>query len=484
MPRDATHQLGSYDGGLESDERLRLVGDSDERVHAQQVFDNDVDRSGTNHSFSLKDFDIGRPIGKGHFGRVYLARLKAPADPFVLALKCLAKNEISSKGVQKQFPKVIGRSEAQQIMQQLRHPNIVHFYGWFHDSLRIFLMMEFVGQGEVYKHLRKSGRFSERRSSQYIRQVGNGLAYLHANDVIHRDIKPENLFLGQNGEIKIGDFGWSVHSPEENRRSTDACWHLVVRLARDDPRSTIRTRSRHMVVQARICRCDIRFPEFVSEDARDIILKWDQEHEEPYLKLTEDIRITPLRSTDVDGWIALFNSPRIAKNSIRNPTPLTRELGKSQVQQRVSDSASILAVLKAGDTLVDGSPFEVIRAHPSGEIIGSIGVSVFDDIVIPIVGEPSPHDWVNRTWLMGYTMSPPYEGRGLTQKAVNVLIADYLIPIMQLRQLSAGSRAINSASHAVLRKCGFEEMYRYQRTLPPSLGGETFEGIMFSRQLV
>ena len=134
--------------------------------------------------------------------------------------------------------------------------------------------------------------------------------------------------------------------------------------------------------------------------------------------------------------------------------------------------------------------------------LGSIGVSVFDDIVIPIVGEPSPHDWVNRTWLMGYTMSPPYEGRGLTQKAVNVLIADYLIPIMQLRQLSAvchafftafmltrmsfrqGSRAINSASHAVLRKCGFEEMYRYQRTLPPSLGGETFEGIMFSRQLV
>ena len=51
---------------------------------------------------------------------------------------------------------------------------------------------------------------------------------------------------------------------------------------------------------------------------------------------------------------------------------LTRELGKSQVQQRVSDSASILAVLKAGDTLVDGSPFEVIRAHPSGEIIGML----------------------------------------------------------------------------------------------------------------
>lgn len=42
-----------------------------------------------------------------------------------------------------------------------------------------------------------------------------GLAYLHEHNVIHRDIKPENLLLGMEGEIKIGDFGWSVYSPEE-----------------------------------------------------------------------------------------------------------------------------------------------------------------------------------------------------------------------------------------------------------------------------
>jgi serine/threonine protein kinase len=47
---------------------------------------------------------------------------------------------------------------------------------------------------------------------QYIVQMANALAYLHRKHVIHRDIKPENLMLGLRGELKIGDFGWSVHT--------------------------------------------------------------------------------------------------------------------------------------------------------------------------------------------------------------------------------------------------------------------------------
>lgn len=43
--------------------------------------------------------------------------------------------------------------------------------------------------------------------------MADALSYLHNKHVIHRDIKPENLLLGLNGELKIGDFGWSVHAP-------------------------------------------------------------------------------------------------------------------------------------------------------------------------------------------------------------------------------------------------------------------------------
>ncbi|KAG8692229.1 spindle assembly checkpoint kinase [Ceratobasidium sp. 395] len=104
-------------------------------------------------------------------------------------------------------------------MSVCRHPNVLRLYGYFHDTKRIFLMLEFAGKGELYKQLSRQGKFTDKRSSRYIAQMADALGYLHSKHVIHRDIKPENLLLGINGELKIGDFGWSVHAPG-NRRTT------------------------------------------------------------------------------------------------------------------------------------------------------------------------------------------------------------------------------------------------------------------------
>lgn len=141
-------------------------------------------------SLSLPSFAIGRPLGKGKFGRVYLARTKAPPH-FIVALKCLHKQEIVAGKVEKQVRREI------EIQQNLRHPNILRLYGYFDDSKRIFLVLEFAAKGELYKQLSKCGRFDEKRSSRYCAQMADALSYLHKKHVIHRDIKPENLLIGE-----------------------------------------------------------------------------------------------------------------------------------------------------------------------------------------------------------------------------------------------------------------------------------------------
>jgi aurora kinase, other len=105
-----------------------------------------------------------------------------------------------------------------------RHENILRLYGYFYDAKRVYLILEYAAQGELYKTLRKVGRFDEARAARYICEMAKALGYLHMKHVIHRDIKPENLLLGLKGELKIADFGWSVHAP--NTRRTTLCGTL------------------------------------------------------------------------------------------------------------------------------------------------------------------------------------------------------------------------------------------------------------------
>ncbi|KAK5279425.1 spindle assembly checkpoint kinase, partial [Cryomyces antarcticus] len=161
--------------------------------------------------FHLGMFEIGKPLGKGKFGRVYLARERSTG--FVCALKVLHKSELQQGKVEKQVRREI------EIQSNLAHPNILRLYGHFHDTARIFLILEFAGKGELYKHLRREQRFPEWKAAGYIAQMAAALRYLHKKHVMHRDIKPENILVGLHGEIKISDFGWSVHAPN-NRRNT------------------------------------------------------------------------------------------------------------------------------------------------------------------------------------------------------------------------------------------------------------------------
>ncbi|KAI0539896.1 Pkinase-domain-containing protein [Xylaria digitata] len=259
--------------------------------------------------FHLGMFEIGRPLGKGKFGRVYLARERTSG--FICALKVLHKSELSQGRVEKQVRREI------EIQSNLRHPNILQLFGHFHDSKRVFLILEFAAKGELYKHLRRENRFPEWKASQYIAQMASALRYLHRKHVIHRDIKPENILVGIHGEIKISDFGWSVHAPNSRRDtmcgtldylppemikpgSSDNSynekvdlWSLGV-LTYEFLIGEAPFEDTPVMTQRRIARGDMSIPSFVSPEARDLIKK--------LLVLDPEKRI-PLEQVQTHPWI-------------------------------------------------------------------------------------------------------------------------------------------------------------------------------------
>ncbi|XP_076291809.1 aurora kinase B [Lasioglossum baleicum] len=172
-----------------------------------------VDNRGPRYQWTLNDFEIGSPLGRGKFGRVYLAREKH--TQYMVALKTLYKVELMKGRVEKQVMREI------EIQTHLSHPHILQMLTYFHDRKRIYLVLEFAAGGELYKELKRQPkeRFNEHLSAKYTYQVADALEYCHRNNVIHRDIKPENLLLTNEGDIKLADFGWSVHAPSSKRNT-------------------------------------------------------------------------------------------------------------------------------------------------------------------------------------------------------------------------------------------------------------------------
>jgi len=160
-------------------------------------------------TYCLDDLDVGKPLGKGKFGNIYLARDRI--SEYVFALKILSKKQLQKHRVEHQIVREI------EIQCHLRHPNILRLHNYFWDEHRIFLMLEIAPGGELYTVLKAKHYFSEYRAAWYLSQMVEAFQYLHKKHVVHRDIKPENILLGTNDTLKIADFGWSVHAPSLKR---------------------------------------------------------------------------------------------------------------------------------------------------------------------------------------------------------------------------------------------------------------------------
>uniref|UniRef100_A0A1I7Z5K3 Aurora kinase n=1 Tax=Steinernema glaseri TaxID=37863 RepID=A0A1I7Z5K3_9BILA len=206
--------------------------ESSERGPAMMAVNNDNDENrNADHSeasqnavkddrkmWVLDDFEIGRSLGRGKFGTVFLARDRK--SKFVVALKVITKKQIEKYSMVSQ----IGREVS--IQYEMRHKNILRLYGYFHDKIRMYIVLEFAGRGNLFDVMKKLKKFPGNRAAFYISQVVSAVQYCHEKGVFHRDLKLENLLLTEKEVIKLADFGWSVQVDASDIRRSTTCGTL------------------------------------------------------------------------------------------------------------------------------------------------------------------------------------------------------------------------------------------------------------------
>ncbi|KAG8223090.1 hypothetical protein J437_LFUL002038 [Ladona fulva] len=108
-------------------------------------------------------------------------------------------------------------------MDTLRHPNIIRLYEVIETLGRIHLVVEYASGGELFAHITSEGQLPEPKAKKVFAQVVAAVQHMHRHNFIHRDIKAENVFLASNGNVKVGDLGFSTHVQSKDCRLTTFC---------------------------------------------------------------------------------------------------------------------------------------------------------------------------------------------------------------------------------------------------------------------
>lgn len=137
-------------------------------------------------------------LGKGAFSVVFLGENKNTK-------RKVAVKKIDVENIYKLDRNVKREIELQKKMD---HRNIIKLFDIIYYEQYIYLILEYCENGDLSRYQNKKP-LKEIFIHKYIKDLSQGLNYLHLNKIIHRDLKPQNLLISNCGDIKIADFGFA-----------------------------------------------------------------------------------------------------------------------------------------------------------------------------------------------------------------------------------------------------------------------------------
>jgi len=170
----------------------------------------------------INKYLVQERIGKGSFGTV--RRCKDITTGMTHAMKIMIKKHLQHQlKYTRTANNTIERSSALDhveqeiaIMKKIQHRNIVNLVEVINSEKVLYLILEYMPYGSLAKGTAKITRLGREFNGDdcellrlYMRDMVSGLAYLHSQRICHGDIKPENILIGEDGVLKLGDFGLS-----------------------------------------------------------------------------------------------------------------------------------------------------------------------------------------------------------------------------------------------------------------------------------
>ncbi|XP_068213543.1 serine/threonine-protein kinase PLK1-like isoform X2 [Palaemon carinicauda] len=162
-----------------------------------------------------KKYQRGKFLGKGGFARCY--ELVDLTTKEIFAGKIVAKSLLLKPHQKDKMAQEIS------IHRNLKHKHVVGFHGFFEDSDNVYIILELCRRRSLMELHKRRKAVTEPEARYFLKQILLGVKHLHDRQVIHRDLKLGNLFLNDEMELKIGDFGLATRVDYEGERKRTLC---------------------------------------------------------------------------------------------------------------------------------------------------------------------------------------------------------------------------------------------------------------------